>query len=205
MRDLKLQAIDYRIQKIRFHKTIGKVVFLMALITILAPIFIRLDFVLKCQADTLNQIMDLRQEVDEVKESIDKTGKVATIDDLGANTTYSIGLTDEELDIVCRVVMGEARGEPYEGKMAVAQVVRDRATSWGKPVTEIVAAPNQFAEPFKGEITDECQIAVMEVFENGESILEYPTTHFHADYVNPYWAKEKVNRGTISRHKFYGE
>ena len=77
MRDLKLQAIDYKIARIRFYKTIGKVVFLMALITVLALIFIRLDYVLKYQADTLNQIMDLRQEIDEVKESIDNADKVA--------------------------------------------------------------------------------------------------------------------------------
>lgn len=77
MRDLRLQAIEYKIARIRFYKTIGKVVFLMALITMLALIFIRLDYVLKTQADTLNQIMDLRQEIDEVKESIDNAGKVA--------------------------------------------------------------------------------------------------------------------------------
>ena len=77
MRDLRLQAIDYKIARIRFYKTIGKVVFLMALITVLALVFIRLDYVLKYQADTLNQIMDLRQEVDEVKESIDNADKVA--------------------------------------------------------------------------------------------------------------------------------
>ena len=77
MRDLRLQAIDYKIARIRFYKTIGKVVFLMALITAIALIFIRLDFVLSCQAETLNQIMDLRQEIDEVKESIDNADKVA--------------------------------------------------------------------------------------------------------------------------------
>ena len=63
MRDLRLQAIDYKIARIRFYKTIGKVVFLMALITAIALIFIRLDFVLSCQAETLNQIMDLRQDL----------------------------------------------------------------------------------------------------------------------------------------------
>lgn len=90
MRDLRLQAIDYKIARIRFYKTIGKVVFLMALITVLALVFIRLDFILKCQTDTLNQIMDLRQEIDEVKESIDNADKVAARRQNTANTT-SIG------------------------------------------------------------------------------------------------------------------
>lgn len=204
MRDLRLQAIDYKIARIRFYKTIGKVVFLMALITVLALIFIRLDFVLKCQADTLNQIVDLRHEVDEVKDSIQESKKVATIDDFASNTTYSMALTDAELHMVCQVVMSEAMGEPYEGQQAVAQVIRDRAILWGKSVTEIVTAPNQFAKPRQGEISDSVIMAVQSVFD-GESVMQFPTTHFHADYVSPYWASKKVSRGTISRHLFYGE
>ena len=98
MRDLRLQAIDYKLKRIRFYKTIGKVVFLMAIITILALIFINLNYVLKTQADTLNQIVDLRHDVDEVKESIEKLEKDAVTGDLTPNTTY------EELDMV---YMGE--------------------------------------------------------------------------------------------------
>lgn len=204
MRDLRLQAIDYKIARIRFYKTIGKVVFLMALITAVALIFIRLDFILKCQTDTLNQVMDLRQEVDEVKDYIQDAEKVAVIGGLWADTTYSIVLTDAELHMVCQVVMAEAMGEPYEGQQAVAQVIRDRAILWGKSVTEIVTAPNQFAKPRQGEISDSVIMAVQSVFD-GESVMEFPVTHFHADYVNPYWASKKVSRGTISRHLFYGE
>lgn len=138
-------------------------------------------------------------------ESVEQAEKVAPRGDSVTNTAYSMPLSGEELDIVCRITMSEARGEPYQGMMAVAQVIRDRSLSWGKTVKEVALAPNQFASLYRGEITDECIMAVNAVFEEGESILEYPTTHFHADYVNPYWAKEKVNRGTISRHKFYGE
>ena len=77
MRDLRLQAIDYKLKRIRFYKTIGKVVFLIVIVTLLILLLIRIDYVLKTQADTLNQIVDLRHDVDEVKESIEELNKVA--------------------------------------------------------------------------------------------------------------------------------
>lgn len=101
----------------------------MALITVLVLIFIRLDFVLKCQADTLNQIMDLRQEVDEVKESIDKDEKVATIDELGANTAHGVALADEPQPIgpytithycSCAKCCGKTDGITASGTQATA-------------------------------------------------------------------------------------
>lgn len=88
MRDLRLQAIDYKIKRIRFYKTIGKVVFLMVIVTLLILLLIRIDYVLKTQADTLNQIVDLRHDVDEVKESIDSMDKVAVQGDRSLYTTY---------------------------------------------------------------------------------------------------------------------
>lgn len=118
MRDLRLQAIDYKIARIRFYKTIGKVVFLMALITVLALVFIRLDFILKCQTDTLNQIMDLRQEIDEVKESIDKADKVAVKGDLVENTRY--GVFDISHYCKCTSCCGKSDGITATGTQAEA-------------------------------------------------------------------------------------
>ena len=77
MRDLRLQAIDYKLKRIRFYKTIGKVVFLIVIVTLLILLLIRIDYVLKTQADTLNQIVDLRHDIDEVKENIEELNKVA--------------------------------------------------------------------------------------------------------------------------------
>jgi 3D (Asp-Asp-Asp) domain-containing protein len=119
MRDLRLQAIDYKIARIRFYKTISKVVFLMALITAIALIFIRLDFVLSCQAETLNQIMDLRQEIDEVKESIDNASKVAVRRQNTANTT-SIGEYTITHYCPCKSCCGKTDGITATGTVATA-------------------------------------------------------------------------------------
>ena len=114
-------------------------------------------------------------------------------------------LTSEERDLVERIVASEARGEPIEGMMAVAQVIRDRSQLWKMTVTEVCLAPGQFAAPYQGEISPEVVQAVWAVFDEGMSVFDEPVTHFHADYVSPYWTADKVSRGSIGAHLFYGE
>jgi len=43
------------------------------------------------------------------------------------------------------LIYGEARGEPVEGQIAVACVVRNRMTKSGKPWHEVMLAPKQFS------------------------------------------------------------
>jgi|SRR5215218_1007491 len=52
-------------------------------------------------------------------------------------------------DLMVRTVMGEAAGQPYEGKVAVAAVIRTRVLSgrWGHTVRDVVLARKQF-EPW---------------------------------------------------------
>ena len=55
------------------------------------------------------------------------------------------GITDDERELIEKVVAAEARGESMECMMAVAQVIRDRCITREQSVTEILTAPNQFA------------------------------------------------------------
>ncbi len=109
---------------------------------------------------------------------------------------------DSERELIERVVAAEARGEEYIGMVAVAQTIKDRGDLWGMTYTEVVKAPNQYAPPYKGNVSEEVKQAVSDVFDNGYRAFEEPITHFHSGS-EPYWASEKVNRGTIGRHKFY--
>jgi spore germination cell wall hydrolase CwlJ-like protein len=148
--------------------------------------------IIKTQADAMDQLMWIRQDIDELKNN------EAEIADLS-----EVMLTSEERDLVERIVASEARGEPIEGIMAVAQCIRDRSQLWGMTVTEVCLAPGQFASPYQGEISPEVVQAVWAVFDEGMSVLEIPTTHFHADYVSPYWTADKVSRGQVGAHRFY--
>ncbi len=68
--------------------------------------------------------------------------------------------SEEEKAFVARVVYAEARGEGFEGKVAVAAVVLNRFESgrFGGTVKRVVFARRQFA--VSGRYNDECMAAV---------------------------------------------
>ena len=121
--------------------------------------------------------------------------------------TAIYALSDEERDLVERVVAAEARGESIECQMAVAQTIKDRCLTRGQTVTEVCTAPYQFATPYQGEVSEKVQDAVRFTFDNGDSVLEYPTTHFYAWKLidEPYWTADKEFRGQIDGTRFYGD
>lgn len=109
-----------------------------------------------------------------------------------------------ERDLIERVVAAEARGESYEGMIAVAQTIKDRGDCWNLSYTDVVMAPAQYADPYQGEVSAEVKQAVADVFDNGARAYEEPTTHFHNSTVHPEWADVKTCRGQIGNHYFYG-
>lgn len=118
---------------------------------------------------------------------------------------HCLELTNEERDLVERIVAGEARGESLECQMACAQAIRDRCLEWDKPVTEICTAKWQFCEPYHGEITERTKDAVKFTFDFGIDTLEYPVTHFYAFKLIPApdWTFDKELRGEIDSVRFY--
>lgn len=188
-------------QELRAYITILEIVAITAILLIGIHTINQLDDIMtqqriqdKALTDAMDQLMWIRQDIDELKNT------EAEIADLS-----ELNLTEDERTLVERIVASEARGEPIEGIMAVAQCIRDRSQLWGMTVTEVCLAPGQFAAPYQGEISPEVVQAVWAVFDLGMSVLEIPTTHFHADYVSPYWTADKVSRGSIGAHLFYGE
>lgn len=133
---------------------------------------------------------------------MDKLHELELTEEAQIEPTAYYNLTDEERNYIERVVASESRGEPYEGILAVAQVVRDRATLWNMPISEVLGADRQFASPYKGEVSEDVKMAVNEIFDNGTSHFAEPVTHFHSGQ-EPYWTAGKVNRGTIGNHQFY--
>jgi hypothetical protein len=110
-------------------------------------------------------------------------------------------LTQEERDLIERVVAAEARGETLKGQMAVANVIKDRAELWNMTPTEVVTAKGQFAEPFQGEISEDTKLAVEIIFDKGIRVFKDHVTHFASN--NPWWAENKTVIGSIGVHTFY--
>lgn len=130
-----------------------------------------------------------------------------------------------DIEICARTVYGEARGEAFAGKVAVARVMVNRWKSklpaWSKDDTLASAClrhlqfsgwtesdPNytaQYGAAFSDRGFLECWRAVLEALLMREG--DDPTKnalHYHADYVTPNWVLPGHSPCVIiGRHKFY--
>lgn len=124
-----------------------------------------------------------------------------------------VTVRDAEKLCLAQVVYYEARGEPVEGQVAVAEVVVNRAQSDAYPSSLCAVAyqPGQFAltieealSPPRGKAWRQAQRVAARVMAGGaETPLEGRPTHFHAVSVTPYWASEFRRVGQIGDHVFY--
>lgn len=127
---------------------------------------------------------------------------------------YSAGVPlDEEGTCLATAVYFEARGESFEGQLAVADVVMNRAASGKYPGTwcNVVKQPWQFSFVRNGQfpaITDAdawakaqgvARIAMADV------AREVPATvlWYHANYVSPSWGSRLTEVSQIGAHIFY--
>lgn len=148
----------------------------------------------------------LRRDVDDLSALYDNLSSISHDSEVTEPTENYVyyPLTEEEKQLVCQVVAAEARGESFEGQIAVAEVIRNRCLTWNKNIVAILTASNQFAKPYQGDIPDSVYAAVEEVFTYGKGAFPYANvTHFHADYVSPKWSTTKELVGTIGAHSFY--
>lgn len=114
----------------------------------------------------------------------------------------------------------EARSEPFDGQLAVAEVVMNRVESERFP-DDVCSVVTQ-----GGEHRDQCHFSfycdgkperpgdliawqkaqdLAQWVLNGEVTLGVPATHYHAEYVRPFWADEYEYLGQLGRHKFYAQ
>jgi len=134
----------------------------------------------------------------------------------------TIGLIVDVSDFYCMLnnVYHEARGESYEGMMAVNQVVLNRAAKKRKTVCEIIKEPKQFSwrnsrnTPVE-QLTPAARVATRlapgaSVFESlygghpaGKNRTLKGFYFYHNVNVNPKWAKAMKTKRVIGNHVFY--
>jgi hypothetical protein len=125
----------------------------------------------------------------------------------------------EQWECLAEAVYFEARGEPIPGQVAVAEVILNRVDSHRYPDT-ICGVVNQgtgrihacqFSYTCDGipEVIDEVgpwntagKIARL-LIDGHDRTLTADATHYHADYVDPYWAKVYPKTTQVGRHIFY--
>lgn len=88
--------------------------------------------------------------------------EIVTVSAVEEKPEYIVYATDEEKDLMARVVMSEASILPLEGKQAVAAVIINRFLSDKFPnnITEVCNQPYQFSQQDNGDPNAECYEAV---------------------------------------------
>lgn len=118
-----------------------------------------------------------------------------------------VRLSQEDFNVLVRAVQGEALAEPYQGKVAVAAVIINRAKLSGQPIRNIVYAPNQFScvgsQIFKSnEISSEVIRACLTALDGVDPT--YGATHFiNLKIAKANWTKEFTFTTRIGNHWFY--
>lgn len=130
-----------------------------------------------------------------------------------------------EIDTLARTIFGEARGEPHAGLEAVANVVLNRVKIaqkkgrywWGDNIIGVCQKPYQFSCWNKNDPSYKRLINVTDKNIHFATALRIArravigalpdntggATHYHADYVSPYWAVGEKPTKTIGRHIFF--
>ena len=129
----------------------------------------------------------------------------------------------KQLDCLTRNIYWEAASEPFEGKVAVAQVTMNRLESgrFASSVCGVVYQKNIIYEKVICQFSWACEtthkvkpvhaplwreseeVAKKVLLENFRLPGLKQAIYYHADYVNPGWKKPKIDK--IGRHIFYGE
>jgi spore germination cell wall hydrolase CwlJ-like protein len=128
-----------------------------------------------------------------------------------------------QLDCLTRNIYWEAASEPFEGKVAVAQVTMNRLASgrFGDSVCGVIYQKNIFYERVICQFSWVCEtthktrpvypplwaeselVAKKVMLENFRLPGLKEALYYHADYVSPGWQKPKLDK--IGHHIFYGE
>jgi len=126
-----------------------------------------------------------------------------------------------QLDCLARNIYHEAGSEPFEGKVAVAQVTINRAESSQFPgdICKVVYQKNviyekvmcQFSwycegpsamKPMNGPIYTESMEVAKKVLLEGFRLPDLKNAlYFHGDYIHPNWNKQPIAK--IGHHVFY--
>jgi len=137
------------------------------------------------------------------------------------NSPISMAERERQLTCLAKNIYFEAASEPFEGKVAVAQVTINRSESDKYPsdICDVVYQKNvvygkvicQFSWYCESGPTVRHNGAYKESMEVAKKVLledfRLPSLKkayfYHADYVNPNWKLPKITQ--IGRHIFYGQ
>ncbi|MDQ8733296.1 spore cortex-lytic enzyme [Paenibacillus sp. LHD-38] len=136
------------------------------------------------------------------KETASSTGNKTTI-----AKSNRLGLTENDLQMMANAVYGEARGEPYEGQVAVAAVIINRLKSQSFPNTiyGVIFQPGAFTAVADGQIWLTPNAKAREAVEdaiNGWDPSGGCLYYFNPETATSKWIWTRTQIKTIGKHIF---
>lgn len=137
------------------------------------------------------------------------------------STPITMEEREKQLTCLAKNIYHEAASEPFEGKVAVAQVTLNRVESgkFPKDICDVVYQKNVIYGKVICQFSWYCEngprvksnalykesmeVAKKVLLENFRLPSMNKAMYYHADYVNPNWNLPKISQ--IGRHIFYGE
>ncbi|AYE34596.1 cell wall hydrolase [Clostridium septicum] len=138
---------------------------------------------------------------------IDAPNNVVEVFNHNNNLIY---LTEEDLNLMAKIVYAESKGEPYEGKVAVASVILNRVLDQSFPntVKEVIFQPYAFSCVVNGEIpgdpNKECFNAVYDAIKGNDPTNE--ALFFYNPTISTCTWMENIQKNdskTIGQHLFF--
>ncbi len=191
-----------------------KLVFLTILVSTLPLLFLSNS---NTYAQTLEQVQIYEAKQGDSFYEISRTYGVSELELKKINDQQSVtsgekliipeSIPEEEKDLLARLVTAEAKGEPYEGKVAVATVVLNRVENEQYPdsIKEVIYEKKQFQPVDNGTIhnpaTAEAEQAVNEAIAKqgtGKGSLNF----YNPNIVDSEWHRTKTVTAEIGNHVF---
>lgn len=132
--------------------------------------------------------------------------------------------TSQDIEIMARTLYGEVRGEPWDGKVAVAWVIRNRAESdvkrWQGGVAAVCLSPKQFScwnagDPNRPKLLAakpaevafrECLAAAAWVLGEAATDPTHGSLNYYAAGIKaPGWALGRTPVKQIGNHVFFND
>jgi len=124
-----------------------------------------------------------------------------------------------DLDIAARTVYGEARGEPPEGRLAVARVIVNRYRAGSISLQAVCEKPFQFScwnkddpnEPKIRAVTyddvtlRDCLSAVLAALDPRSVDPTHGSRHYHVASAKAWWAAGREPVVILGAHAFYND
>ena len=137
---------------------------------------------IKAEIETQTSVILKTSEEDETPIKTDEVSDKIPVYTIDGISEISL----DEFYEICRVVMNESGGEPYQTQVAVAETIINRVSSDKFPntVIEVLYQPYQYSHYENGEVTDSVREAVTQALE--QHIYDTDMIYFREDYYHEF-------------------